>query len=266
MLKNLRIAMGVCVLLLVLLGLGMLHFHQRALAMEAQENTIDQSIAKIQREEQGYQLQMQQPANARVLTQAQFLNHLFDEKSFSWTAAMEDLERVLPPGEQVTAIEPTRGKDGRLTLKLRVTGLRERSVEMVRNMERSKRFLTPRISGENAETSSQGELQQVSGPGRVSFDILAEYNPPTLAERQAEIATQKRVKTVPSLARPMTPPRYIPPNPQMPRPMPPVRRAPVVEAEPEEPPPGTPPLHNHDSNRNRPMNSTVPDANGGGPQ
>jgi type IV pilus assembly protein PilN len=218
-LKRLRIGMGVLAGLLILLGLGMLHFHQAALVMAAREATVDQSIDRVEREQHGYQAQMQQPANAKVLTQAEFLNQLFDEKSFSWTAAMEDLERVLPAGVQVTAIEPARGKDGRLTLRLRISGQRERSVEMVRNMERSRRFADPRVSGENAESgNAQGNLQQVRESGKVTFDILAEYNPATLEERKAEIAGQKHphpgadgrsAALVPGARQP-----YTPPNPQ----------------------------------------------------
>ncbi len=193
-LKRLRVGMAVLVVVLAGLSWGLLHFHEAAQRMAAQEDTLKQAIAGVRREEQGYQAQMQQPANAKVLTQAGFLNELFAEKSFSWTAAMEDLERVLPAGVQVTAIEPARGKDGRLTLRLRVSGLRERSVAMVRNMEHSKRFGSPRIAGENAENASaQGDLQPVKDAGRVSFDVLAEYNPATLEERKAEIAAQEHV-------------------------------------------------------------------------
>ena len=278
MLKRLRIAMGALALVLVLLGWGLLHVHQKALAMAAEEDAIDRSIARIQHEEQGYQVEMQQPANAKVLTQAQFLNRLFEEKSFSWTAAMEDLERVLPPGEQVTAIEPARAKDGSLTLRLRVSGQREQSVAMVRNMEHSRRFLSPRIAGENAENTSQGDLQPVKDVGRVSFDILAEYNPATLEERRAAIAAQKHGK--PAAAKPMNMavprsavrPGYVAPNaqPLVPRAVPMARRAPapVPETQPEEPPPGieTGHLRNHDSNRNRPVNSVIPDPADGEPK
>jgi type IV pilus assembly protein PilN len=159
-----------------------------------------------------------------VLTQAEFLNHLFDEKSFSWTAAMEDMERVLPAGVQVTALEPARGKDGRLTLRLRISGQRERSVELVRNMEHSRRFIDPRVAGENSEAGSnaQGNLQPVSTvAAKVSFDILAEYSPATLEERKAMIAAQKQ-KHPASTGSPQSKlqsapsgrARYMPPNPQ----------------------------------------------------
>ncbi len=220
-LKQLRVGMAVLVVVLAGLGWGLLHFHEAALRMAAQEDALKQAIAGVRREEQGYQAQMQQPANAKVLTQAGFLNELFEEKSFSWTAALEDLERVLPAGVQVTALEPARGKDGRLTLRLRVSGLRERAVSMMRNMEHSKRFGSTRIAGENSENSTaQGDLQPVKDAGRVSFDVLAEYNPATLEERKAEIAAQKHAATpgavsgtVPAGAKAGRP-GYIAPNPQ----------------------------------------------------
>jgi type IV pilus assembly protein PilN len=219
-LKRLRIGIAVLAGVLILLGLGLMHFHQRAKDMRALEATADQQIIAVQQEEQGYRLQMQQPANARVLTQAEFLNSLFDEKSFSWTAAMEDLERVLPGGVQVTALEPVRAKDGRLTLRLRVSGQRERAVELVRKMEHSPRFAAPRISGENSEAAnSQNGMQQASEDGKVTFEMLAEYNPATLEERKAEIAAEKRVHpgavTAASPAAAMAQrPHYVAPNQQ----------------------------------------------------
>lgn len=234
--KRLRRGMAVCGGLLLLLGLGWLHFHQRADKMRQQEDAAEGSVVRIREEQLGYRAQMQLPPNARVLTQAEFLNNLFAEKAFSWTAAMEDLERVLPAGEQVTAIEPSRGKDGRLTLKLRVSGARERAVEMVRNMERSRRFVLPRVSGENAESGNgTGMMQNAADAGKTNFDLLAEYNPPTLEERRAEIAAQKKRPLVAApaptaAARPLTPvmraPAYVAPNPQATRPQPGLRMTP----------------------------------------
>jgi type IV pilus assembly protein PilN len=220
-LKRLRVGMLVMVVLLAGLGFALLQIHQSALKMAAESETADRAIANIESQEQGYQAQMRQPANARVLQQAEFLNKLFDEKSFSWTAAMEDLERVLPAGVQVTAIEPSRDKQGRITLHLRISGQRERSVSMLRNMEHSRRFTSPRISGENAENASQNGLQPVidTGNGKVTFDVLAEYNPPTLEERKVEIATMRhsRASAQPApapLMRPMSRQPAMTPNPQ----------------------------------------------------
>jgi len=77
--------------------------------------------------------------------------------------------------------------DGTITLHLRVTGPRDRAVELVRNLEHSKRFLLPRIAGENSEsTGGPGEqIQPVSASNRVNLDVLADYNPAVLGERRA---------------------------------------------------------------------------------
>jgi type IV pilus assembly protein PilN len=121
-----------------------------------------------------------------LLKQTDALNHLFDEKAFSWTLAMEDLETVLPGGVQVSTIEPVRAKDGHITLHLRVIGPRDRAIELVRNLEHSRRFLLPRIVGENAEATGgpNERLEPVSASNRFDFDLLAEYNPAAPGERR----------------------------------------------------------------------------------
>ncbi|MGA3136155.1 MAG: fimbrial assembly protein [Terracidiphilus sp.] len=184
--KRLRIAMAVLAVIAVGLGLGLRAFHQKADEARARDHSLDGQIARITRERQGYQEMMRQPANVQVVTQAEALNRLFDEKTFSWTLAMEDLETVLPGGVQVSTLEPVRAKDGHITLHLRVIGPRDLAVELVRNLEHSRRFLLPRIVGENAE-SAEGpgkHLEPVSASDRVDFDLLAEYNPASPGEHK----------------------------------------------------------------------------------
>jgi type IV pilus assembly protein PilN len=98
---------------------------------------------------------------------------------------------------------------------------------MLKNMEHSRRFESPRISGENAENTSQNGLQPVidTGNGKVSFDVLAEYNPPTLEERKAEIAAMKHSRT-------STEPAPVP----MPRVMPMPRQPAITPNQPARPP------------------------------
>jgi type IV pilus assembly protein PilN len=189
-LKRLRMAIGALAGLAILLGIGLELMHHSAEEARAREHALDDRIAKIRQERQGYESLMHQPGNARTLSQAENLNQLFDEKSFSWTLAMEDLETVLPAGVQVTTIEPTRAKDGHITLRLRVIGQRDRAVELEQNLEHSRRFLMPRIVGENSESAGRpGDAPEpVSASNRVDFDLLAEYNPATPAERaQAKV-------------------------------------------------------------------------------
>jgi type IV pilus assembly protein PilN len=125
-----------------------------------------------------FESSMRLPANAAVLTQSQYLNQVFALKAFSWTAVMMDLEQVLPAGVQVLNIDPVISRSGQVTIRLRVSGQHDRAVELLRNLEHSRRFLFPRLAAETAETSQNGRgFQPVSGTPGVNFDVLAEYNP-----------------------------------------------------------------------------------------
>jgi type IV pilus assembly protein PilN len=183
-LKRLRIAMAVFALVSIGLGTGLYLLHQKAVEARARNHSLDGDIARITHERQNYEALMRQPDNAQVLAQVGNLNRLFDEKAFSWTLAMEDLETVLPGGVQVTTLEPIRDKEGRITLRLRVVGPRDKAVEVVQNLEHSRHFIRPAIVGESSEnTGLPGQqLEPVSISSKVSFEMVAEYNPATLSE------------------------------------------------------------------------------------
>jgi len=194
--KLLRIGI-VALAVFSLAGLGALHFvHSKAEAARAREHSLDSSLAKIDNERAGYEAMMAQPKNAEFMTEVDELNELFEEKAFSWTMAMESLETELPGGVQVTQIEPQRGKDGKITLHLRVVGPHNLSDDLVKNLERSRRFQSPRIVGEEAEsanTTNQKNLEPVSTSNRFNFDLQAQYVPPTEDELAAE---KKKFKAV----------------------------------------------------------------------
>lgn len=151
----------------------------KAAEAQARASALQTSIQQARTERQQAESSMRQPPNSAVLTQAQFLNNLYLHKSFSWTAVMMDLEQVLPAGVQVLNIDPVVGKDGTVTIRMRVAGPRERAVTLVRNLEGSRSFRAPRIVGETAQTqnSPNGSPQPASGTNTVNFDVLAEYNP-----------------------------------------------------------------------------------------
>jgi type IV pilus assembly protein PilN len=183
--KRLRIAMAALAVLCIIFLLGLHLFDRQAEAVRAREHSLDGQIARVQAERAAAEAMMQQPDNARLVNQAEFLNQRFDEKAFSWTLAMEAMEIVLPGGVQVTSIEPLRDKDGHITVHVRVVGPRDRADELVSNLERSPRFLQPRIVGENAESGNGPSriLEPISASSRFDFDLLADYNPPTPEER-----------------------------------------------------------------------------------
>jgi len=193
-LKRLRIAMAVLVVLGIALGLGLRAVHQKAEVARATVARVQSQIDAINQERLGYQNMMRQPANALLLSQAAALNQLFDEKTFSWTLAMEDLETVLPGGVQVVSLEPSRDpKTGRITLKLRVIGARDRADDLVQNLEHSRHFLLPHIVSESSESTGgpNERLEAVSASNRFNFELLADYNSTAPVEGKAEKKNEK---------------------------------------------------------------------------
>src|SRR5580658_5717237 len=153
---------------------------RKASAAHARLAAVEQKIQAIDAQKQAFQAQMREPKNAAVLSQSQFLNQqVFARKAFSWTAVMMDLENVLPSGVQVMNIDPVVTKDGKVTIRLRVSGAHDRGVDLVRNLEHSHRFLAPRLARETAESNQNGRpIEQVNTAlPNVNFDLLAEYNP-----------------------------------------------------------------------------------------
>ena len=174
-------------------ALGVHEVHNQADAARAHAHSLDGEIAQVSAKRRGYLSIMQEPDNRRLLNETKMLNGLFDEKAFSWTLTMESLETVLPGGVQVSTLEPAREADGHITLRMRVIGPREKGIGFVRNLEHSRRFLSPRIVGETAENSNTPgqNLAPVSDTNRFSFDLLADYNPPTIDEVKAAGGAKK---------------------------------------------------------------------------
>jgi type IV pilus assembly protein PilN len=167
---------------------------RKAADAQARLDAVSTRIHALEQQRQAFQADMRQPQNALVLNQSQFLNQIFAEKAFSWTAVMMDLENVLPSGVQVMAIDPVPAKDGKVTIRLRVSGAHDRGVELVRNLEHSHRFLSPRLARETAENNQNGRgAEPVSTAGNVNFDLLAEYNP--LPETEKKPVKQTKPQT-----------------------------------------------------------------------
>jgi type IV pilus assembly protein PilN len=187
--RRLRIALAALAVLAIALGLGLHALDNQASQARERERVLDDKIASLNRQREGYQALMRQPDNARLLAQSEALNQLFDEKSFSWTLTMEDLETVLPAGVQVSTLEPIIDKAHNITMHLRVLGPRDKAIDFVRNLEHSRRFRRSRIVGETAEGATTGSqvnrFEPVSASSRVNFDVLADYLPPTPDETRA---------------------------------------------------------------------------------
>ena len=183
---RLRLAMGLLALLAIGLGYGLHVLNARARAAQSQMDALKAKTRGFEQERLANEARMRQPQNRGVLERSQFLNALFAEKSFSWTAVMMDLEKVLPTGVQVTSLEPQMSKDGIVSIRLRVSGDRDREVQLLRNLETSQRFVAPRLAGEAAQVQETGRAGAPAvGPGTVEFEILSGYNPlPAIAAKE----------------------------------------------------------------------------------
>ena len=189
---RLRLAMGLLAALAIGLGFGLHSLNQKAHAAQAKMNALKAKTQGFERQKMANEARMRQPENRGVLERSQFLNALFAQKSFSWTAVMMDLEKVLPTGVQVTSLEPQMAKDGSVNIRLRVSGDRTKAVQLVRNLETSQRFVAPRLTGVSAQTEQQGRgaAMPVSTPGAVEFEILSSYNP--LPEMPGKVDKDKK--------------------------------------------------------------------------
>jgi len=184
---RLRLAMVALVVLAIGLGFWLHMLNGRAQKAQALMNALQAKTQQFQHERQANEARMRQPQNMAVLERSQFLNALFARKSFSWTAVMMDLEKVLPTGVQVTSIEPVITKEGDVNIRLRVSGDRDRAVQLVRNLETSQRFVAPRLANEAAQKQgSNPNAMQTATPGAVEFDILSGYNPLPAADLKSK--------------------------------------------------------------------------------
>jgi type IV pilus assembly protein PilN len=176
---RLRIVMASLALLAIGLTVGLRVMSKRVDAAESHMRELKTQTSVLVNQRQANEARMRQPANQAVLERSRFLNDVFQRKSFSWTAVMMDLENVLPAGVQVTSIQPVITPDGDVNIRLLVSGDRDREVDLMRNLERSQRFVSPRLVNESAQSQDPSTRPVATGltAGAVNFDILSGYNP-----------------------------------------------------------------------------------------
>lgn len=127
-------------------------------------------IAERDRERAAAEAMLNRPENRAMRDKSQYLNELIARKSFSWTKAIEGLEKVMPARLHLVSIQPQLNEDNQLSIKMVVAGESpERAIELVRRMEESRHFRETRIE-------SQTQMAQPGGDS-VQFGILALYVP-----------------------------------------------------------------------------------------
>ncbi|MHB1700812.1 MAG: fimbrial assembly protein [Acidobacteriaceae bacterium] len=205
---RLRVAIAALAVLATVLGFGWRALDVKARKAEAQMDVLQTQTDKFRHEREANEARMREPQNAAELARSQFLNNLFVEKGFSWTAVMMDLENVLPAGVQVTSIDPQITPERKVLIRMRVSGERDRAVQLVKNLEGSKRFVAPRLASEslqNQGTTSSAAVdhpafQLTAGaqasPTAVEFDIVSNYNPlPEKSETEKQKTENREQRT-----------------------------------------------------------------------
>lgn len=194
LLLRLRILSVVLVLIAVALYFLLRGAELKAAQAQATVHQWTQRTNALQEEWQRDRALMREPQNAATLERSEFLNEQFTLKSFSWTLALMDLEKVLPQGVQVISIAPRVTKSGPVEVRLRINGPRDVIVQFVSNLEKSPYFLQPRVIGETADVQGEnraGYRPTMSSSTDVNVDILASFNSGTLGFRDIEAERNK---------------------------------------------------------------------------
>lgn len=150
--------------------LAIMRFQETRQGWRLVDKTKEQ-IAKLQQQQDEAVRILNRPENRGTRDHSQFLNDAILRKSFSWTAVLADLERLMPPRVHVVSITPELDKEHRLVVKMVVNGeTREGTVDVVKQLERSKHFRYPRYLREISGKSKGAE-------GGVNAEIQAYYRP-----------------------------------------------------------------------------------------
>lgn len=142
-------------------------------------------IAQLDQERLAAEAMLNRPENRSMRERSQYLNELIARKSFSWTQAIEGLEKVMPPKLHLLSIEPHLTEDNQLSIKMVVAGDNsERAIELMRRMEDSRHFRDTQID-------TQGTIQNPQSTDTVQTIITATYVP---AVEPGRPASQERTR------------------------------------------------------------------------
>lgn len=186
---------GIALALVVAMTAGLAffawHSYQRnADAMKRIDQRRDK-IARLDQERAHAEAVLNRPENQDVRDQSHFWNDIIDQKVFSWTRLLSDMEKIMPSRAYLEAIRPTITADKRLQLRLTVAGEKVEDIqELVKKMEHSEHFRSSEIV-----TELQPHTQNNGGPQISEFEVDTFYVPGAFAQQHVTTApTPKKSK------------------------------------------------------------------------
>jgi hypothetical protein len=133
---------------------------------------VQQDVDQLDAQKKADEALLNQAANRETRLRSQFLNGIIVRKSFSWTRAFSDLEKIMPTRVHLVKIEPELSPQNELKIKMTVEGnSRDKALDLVRKLETSREFKQARIEAESVKSGADSQ-------GTVDFDITAIYVPP----------------------------------------------------------------------------------------
>src|SRR5215471_17007141 len=105
----------------VLVWVGWSKYHSAADDRKLLSN-YHQRMNELDQEFKAAQEVLNRAENQDVRDQSRFWNDVIDQKSFSWTRLLSDLEKIMPARAYVISVQPTLTPEKRLKLKLVIGG------------------------------------------------------------------------------------------------------------------------------------------------
>jgi type IV pilus assembly protein PilN len=122
----------------------------QAREINAKISGLSKEVAALDRQYEESLALLHLPENRSVVESSIFLNGLIARKSFSWTQAFMQLEKIMPPRLRVVSITPVlEPQTNSVQVMLSVAGSsHEAALELVRGLEQSPWFKNARIAEE----------------------------------------------------------------------------------------------------------------------
>lgn len=162
--------------LVLTFGLGFLAWRQfqSTAADRKYINEWQNKISGLEQERRHAEEVLNRPENRDVRDQSRFWNDVIDQKSFSWTQLLSDLEKIMPGRAYLVSVAPTLTPEKRLSLKLTIDAdNHENGVELQKKMEHSEHFYLPKIESESIRQN------QATGSTPVTEFVIVTFYTPT---------------------------------------------------------------------------------------
>jgi hypothetical protein len=164
---------GVICITVALLAIAFMNWRQTR-EINKSMTQVEEQIRQLDQQKSADETLLNQPGNRDTRQRSQFLNGLIVRKSFSWTRAFADLEKIMPTRVHLLKIEPELNVDNQLKIKMTVAGnSRDKALDLVRKLETSNEFKHAAIEKETTKTGTG-----IDPESSVEFDISAVYVPP----------------------------------------------------------------------------------------